>query len=144
MSKIVSQIPCNACVVKMMPLTFISMLNSSENSFETADDVKSYLKNKNNIIVSLGQKIIFTKRDEIKNDVELDENIYHDSRGNSYFRILGRHLVPRQDMKNILSKKYSIFNIETLKDVIEVKNKLDNKKEKRSIYEIVAYTSNEY
>ena len=143
MSKIVSQIPCNGCVLEMPLLTLISKISSS-NNIETDEDIKKYLLDKNNIIVSLGQKIVFTKRDEIKKDIELDENIYHDSQGNSYFRILGRHLVPRQDMKNILSKKYSIFNIETLKDVIEVKNKFDNKKEKRSVYEIVAYASSEY
>jgi hypothetical protein len=142
MSKIISAIPCNACVLDMPIMSLIS--RDSSQKIETDKDIKKFLKDKNNIVVSLGQKIVFAKRDEIKEDMSLNENIYNDKDGNSYFRLLGRHLVSRKDIKDVINDKYSIFNVETLKDVIEVKNKATKKNEKRSVYEVISYSSDEY
>lgn len=105
------------------------------------NDLKRYLsKSSENIVLVFGQKIVFETRSNIrKNMIKL-----LDSENASYFQIVGRHLVNEEDYKKILDKTYAIYNISTMKDVRKVHNENQDNNHNRSIYDVDAYTVEEY
>jgi len=108
-------------------------------------DVVEYLsQDKDNIILVFGQKIYTAHRSEIKSNIKKQENIFVDDTGKKYFQIIGRHLIDEDDIKSIIKKGLSIFNISTLKNVIRVTNKTSPLKNSRSIYSVDPYTKEEY
>ncbi len=111
----------------------------------TEHQILEYLsQDKDNIILVFGQKIYTGHRSEIRKNIKKQENIYVDSNGKKYFQIVGRHLIDEEDIKYITSKKLSIFNISTLKNVIKVNNKATPLSSSRGVYSVEPYTKDEY
>jgi hypothetical protein len=101
-------------------------------------------QNKDNIIVVFGQKIYPMQRSVIRKNIKKDENIFIDESENKYYQIVGRHLIDDKEIKDIIDKNLSIFNISTLKNVIRVKSKNNSLYAPRSVYNVEPYTVKEY
>ena len=108
-------------------------------------DVEKYLmENKDNIILVFGQKIYRGHRSLIKKSIKQLENIFSDDSGKIYYQVMGRHLVDENEIKCLVNKRLSIFNISTLKNVIKVTNKKSPIIHSRGVYTVDAYTLDEY
>jgi hypothetical protein len=119
--------------------------NMEEHKDLSEKEVSEFLtQDKNNIILVFGQKIYTGHRTEIKSNIKKQENIFVDDTGKKYYQIIGRHLIDEDDIKSIINKDLSIFNISTLKNVIRVTNKTSPLKHSRSVYSVDPYTKEEY
>jgi hypothetical protein len=109
-------------------------------------DVAKYLnKSKDNILVVFGHNDKFMKRTELRNLFKQPEYKFTAEDGNRYYQVLNRPLISEENMKKLLNKKYSIYNIHVLVNVIKVFS--DNQPQdihKRSIYDIEPYTLEDY
>jgi len=109
-------------------------------------DIIEYLDSSpNNILVVFGHTNKFIKRSELKKLFNLPEYKFTAEDGKRYYQILNRPLISEENMKKIIDKKYSIYNIHVLTNVIKVFN--DNQPTNihmRSVYEIDPYTLEEY
>jgi hypothetical protein len=83
-------------------------------------------------------------RNEIKNLVEKNINKYKDDNNKKYVQLVGRHLIKFESLSFILNENFSIFDICTLMDVVLVTNLETGARQKRSYYELKAYTLEEY
>ena len=109
-------------------------------------DIIKYLgENADNVLIVFGHSNKFMKRSELRALFKLPEYKFTAEDGNRYYQILNRPLISEENMKKILSRKYSIYNIHVLTNVIKVFS--DNHPQHihmRSIYEIDPYTLDEY
>jgi len=119
--------------------------NMPEEENLSEHDVLKYLSEKSdNIIMVLGQKVYRMNRSSIKYSIKKPENIFVDSEGKKFYQIVGRHLVDEDEIKFITSKKLSIYNISTLKNVVKVNSKGNPILMSRSVYNVEPYTVEEY
>ena len=116
-----------------------------ENKELNEKDVIEYLmKDKDNIILVFGHKIYSAHRSVIRSSIKKPDNIFVDDSGKIYYQIMGRHLIDDVEIKCLINKRLSIFNISTLKNVLRLKNKASPAIHSRSVYSVDAYTIDEY
>jgi len=108
------------------------------------EDIYAFLEEPDNIIISFGQNITGYSRSEIIKNSLSTSNIYKDDKGNKYIQIVGRHLIKAENLEFIEDENFSIFDMCTLIDVVLVTNLESGARQKRSYYEIKAYTIDEY
>jgi hypothetical protein len=139
---------CKPCEI-IIPLKACITIESTDKECSPEElnehEVLKFLsENKDNIILVFGQKIYPMKRSIIRSNIKKDDNIFIDDENNKYYQIMGRHLIDNTEIKDIINKDLSIFNISTLKNVMRVKNKNNNIYSSRSIYHVEPYTVQEY
>ena len=117
-----------------------------DNSYILEKDVAKYLDSStDNILVVFGHTDKFMKRTELRNLFKQPEYKFTAEDGKRYYQVLNRPLISEENMKKLLNKKYSIYNIHVLVNVVKVFS--DNHPQyihMRSVYEIEPYTLEDY
>ena len=135
--------PCESVIPFLIPLEAPQKECVAEELNE--HQVLEFLsKDKDNIIIVFGQKIFPMQRSIIRSNIKKVDNIFFDDENNKYFQIMGRHLIDDKEIKDIVDKNLSIFNISTLKNVVRVKSKNSTIYASRSVYHVEPYTVKEY
>lgn len=109
-------------------------------------DIVKYLdESTDNVIIVFGHTTSFVKRSELRSAFKDPSYRFTGDDTKKYYQILNRPLVAEIDMKKLLNKNYSIYNVHLLVNVLRVFSDGEPANiHHRSVYEIESYTLEEF
>jgi hypothetical protein len=121
-------------------------INNKMDAYMAEKDIIRYLEEStDNVLVVFGHSTNFVKRSQLRGAFKSPTHRFTGDDTKKYYQILNRPLVSEDDMKKLLNKNYSIYNVHVLVNVLRVFSDSDPVHiHHRSVYEIEPYTLEEY